>query len=100
MQEEISKHRGNGQVRICPSSVVSEQRNDADGVQGVTHHTTCDISGFSAMNDQGHRVLWLKRATFKNFIISFSFVSLWTVNLFVNTRFPLITSNFGRLKTS
>ena len=44
MQEEISKHRGNGQVRICPSSVVSEQRSDADGVQGVAHHTTCDIS--------------------------------------------------------
>ena len=57
MKEEISKHRGNGQVRICPSSLVSEQRSDADGVQGVTHHTTCDISGFSARNDQGHRPL-------------------------------------------
>ena len=54
---EISKHRGNGQVRICPSSVVSEQRSDADGEQGVAHHTICDISGFSARNEQGHRAL-------------------------------------------
>ena len=52
MNEEISKHHGNGQVRICPSSLVSEQRNGADGVQGITHHTACDRSGFSGKDGQ------------------------------------------------